>query len=361
MKPLILPIVITFTLLTLLSAQEKYGRATPQTADFMISGKYPVSMYTGKLNTTIPIYNIQDPDFSHSVSISYNSDGFKPHKHSGIIGYNWILNAGGCITREVANIPDEHLNQDNDVNFGIHGFLSLSRLKTYNKDYVYNFSSQVGQFVTTGNQTDFRLYNNSNELMENFEYMPDVFSFNFGGKSGQFIIGNDGKIIVISDEWVDVDLTGMTSYQPQLSVYRCLEGNHISTIKITDTEGYQYFFGGSNQAVEFSITVNCQANGGILSNAGYEQATPTINAWHLTQIVAPNGRIMQFQYKTSTGTCYQHTDPLWQYRLNKSTSGGNTTTTMSATKSAVLEKITIPDIDFELNFNLTTQNTRKLS
>ncbi|MDP3445901.1 MAG: hypothetical protein Q8T08_23825, partial [Ignavibacteria bacterium] len=356
-KKLFLLWITVFTMFSMFS-QGKYGHVTPQTAEFMMSGKFPVSMYTGKLTISIPIYNIKDPDFNLPVSVSYNADGFKPNKNPGVIGYNWTLNAGGCITREVANIPDEHENVDNNIELGAHGFLTLSRLRTYSPDHIYNYSPLVGQFAQLGSGSYFKLYDNTNTLMESYEYMPDVFSFNFCGKSGQFLIGNDGGVKLISEEWIDVDLDGVQSFQPQRSVFRCIPENIVSDIIITDTIGYKYFFGGSNTAVEYTISVDCNTNGELRDNAMYQQTTPTINAWHLTKIVAPNGREMIFHYIKPIGAgCYLKSDPLWQYSKNRTVEG---VTTMSATKSAILEKISIPDINFELNFTHTTQGTRKI-
>lgn len=88
-------------------SQEKYGHVTPQTAEFMKQGIFPVSLYTGKVNVSMPLYQYKDPDFEIPVTISYGSDGFQPGKHSGFVGHDWILNAGGCITREIYNLPDE--------------------------------------------------------------------------------------------------------------------------------------------------------------------------------------------------------------------------------------------------------------
>lgn len=339
--------------------QGKYGHATPQTADFMISGKFPVSMYTGKLNISIPIYNIKDPDFDHPITASYNSDGFKPHKHAGVLGYNWILNVGGCITREVANMPDEYNNVNNDINYGTYGFLALAkRVRTYSKNDIFNFSNSVGVFRQLGTGHVFDLYNNSNQPISQYEYMPDVFSFNFNGKSGQFIFGNDGMPKLLSDEWFHIDTTGIKLYQPQSAIYRCLENTFISSFIITDMNGYKYYFGGTIDAIEYSIIVDCSTSGATHDNSNFYQDTPTTNAWYLTKIEAPNGRTMDFHYKASSALmCYDNTDPLWQYRLNRNGAGE---VSMNATKSAILEKITITDIGFEVNFNLTTDNTRKL-
>ena len=87
-----------------------------QTADMIRYGDVEASLYTGLLNLSIPIYSLDDPDFSLDISLHYNSEGFKPCENSGFVGYKWSLRAGGCITREVRNIPDETIYRNQSAN-----------------------------------------------------------------------------------------------------------------------------------------------------------------------------------------------------------------------------------------------------
>jgi len=192
-----------------LSAQGKYGHVTPQTADFMKYGNTPVSLYTGQIDLSIPIYRIKDPDFNIPVSITYNSEGFQPQKHSGFVGHDWYLNVGGCITREVNNQPDDQIK-----NQGVllcNGFLIQSRLKTFDKNSVFNFS--VGLANLYGG---FKF--NDPLFSDDYDYMPDVFSFNFLGHSGKFLIGNDGLPKLVSNEYFKVDMSGVLGQQPTYGV-----------------------------------------------------------------------------------------------------------------------------------------------
>ncbi len=80
---------------------------SPQVEGMIRYGDVETSLSTGRLNFSAPIYCLKDPDFDLDISLSYNSDGFKPFKASGYVGYNWCLQAGGCITREVKGYADE--------------------------------------------------------------------------------------------------------------------------------------------------------------------------------------------------------------------------------------------------------------
>ncbi len=113
------------------------------------------------------------------------------------IGLNWTLIAGGCITREVYHIPDEYKETYNLEANHCNGFLIQSRISVYNKDDIFNMSPTVGTLST---DNTFLINGNSN-----YDYMPDMFNFNFNGLSGSFVVGNDGEIKMVSDAMVNVD------------------------------------------------------------------------------------------------------------------------------------------------------------
>ena len=102
-------------------------------------GDVETSLFTGTLNFSIPIYSLKDPDFNLDLTLYYNSDAFKPLKHSGWVGYNWYLSAGGCITREVRNYADESsrllLENSEDSRYS-KGMYIFARETNYNKNDI---------------------------------------------------------------------------------------------------------------------------------------------------------------------------------------------------------------------------------
>ena len=94
---------------TTISSDDYYNPNTisAHVADMFRYGEFQTSLFTGRMQQTIPIYTVNDPDFNIIIALHYNAEGFKSRKHSGPVGYNWFLEAGGCITREVNGYPDE--------------------------------------------------------------------------------------------------------------------------------------------------------------------------------------------------------------------------------------------------------------
>jgi hypothetical protein len=55
-------------------------------------------------------------------------------------------------------------------------------------------------------------------------------------------------------------------------------------------------------------------------NTNHQQNTPTINSWYLRKIIAPNGRILVFNFMKSTNNSfvYQKDDPIWLFTKKRS-------------------------------------------
>lgn len=74
-------------------------------------GKYgdiPISLYTGIPNISIPIYELKGTHLSLPISLSYHGGGgVKVEENSSWCGLNWVLNAGGVITRTTRGLRDE--------------------------------------------------------------------------------------------------------------------------------------------------------------------------------------------------------------------------------------------------------------
>lgn len=232
-------------------------------------GNVETSLNVGRLNFAAPIYNLCDPDFNLDISLSYNSDGFKPFKASGYVGYNWCLQAGGCITREVKGYADETFRLINPNG-------NTSSSNSYAEGmYHYLFMNSTPQNII------------------DVDKLPDIWHFNFLGYRGTFMVNNQGKVTIISGDYVDVDLTKTidnSSVTPQNSGTQPYPPNDTSQITIRTKDGYTYIFGGKLSALEYTYAL---ADG----DNETAQFPPVISSWHLSQVIAPNGRTMTYYYR----------------------------------------------------------------
>ncbi|QDP85246.1 hypothetical protein FNJ88_06570 [Chryseobacterium sp. SNU WT5] len=246
----------------------------PETSDMERFGNIPVNLFTGGLDLQIPIFSSE----KNNVTLSYNSSGFIPSKKSNYVGYNWNLNYGGAITREIRGVADD-LNSD-DATFK--GFLytaknnPISNSSAYNNGYNYYFNLD---YVNVGGRY--------------CELKPDKFNFNFLGINGYFYIGNNGIPVISSNTPnLKINLDNFiyqynSSCDPTPSGFSIIDGN-----------GNEYYFGDNLNNMEVSYSLGHHLNptqAGGLSPGG--NANYTITGWYLYKVKFVDGEQLNITYK----------------------------------------------------------------
>ncbi|MEE4256142.1 MAG: hypothetical protein V2I47_03810 [Bacteroidales bacterium] len=67
---------------------------------------------TGTAHISLPLGTYETGGYALPISLDYTASGIKVAQTASWVGLGWNLNAGGCITREVRNLPDD-FNKDN--------------------------------------------------------------------------------------------------------------------------------------------------------------------------------------------------------------------------------------------------------
>ena len=327
-----------------------YSTVSAHVTDMFRYGEFQTSLFAGRLQVSVPIYIVNDPDFKMDIALYYNAEGFKPRKHSGYVGYNWLLESGGCITREVNGYPDEIIGHtDHYKNYtngtpapqnypgieGMYHYISQHPdVGNIDIDDVFELplapESQACHFYgeswhNVGDGCDYEV-----------DYMPDIFHFDFLGHKGSFMIDNTGKVKIVSGDYVEVDLSGiLADWEPRYpdkapNSSFPMYPKENSTVIIRTTDGYTYVFGGDLSKLEY--TVNVYNKGSFLPISRYYDYfllnPPTVNTWHLAKIIAPNGRTATYYYKPAKESEWAGIlenfhdsipgidDPLWVFNEN---------------------------------------------
>lgn len=255
---------------------QNIGISTPQVADFQRYGNLNIDHYNGLLNMEIPLDGYKDVDFDLPLSVKYVSQGFIPSKRPSIVGLNWFLNFGGIITRTVKGSPDDTRgNYVTDIRkYMKNGLLVAMRDGTY----VQYSDADLANFNLPLNSSFYA----RGDFKHDFE--PDIFSFNFGGHQGSFIIGKKGQPICISGGGYKIDISGLS-----IQSYNTTAAPVESTIKITTPDGYIYQFGGNTNYLEYNIPNNPDK---------IKENPRTILSWYLKTIKSPNNREVAFTYES---------------------------------------------------------------
>lgn len=165
----------------------------PEAAQLGKYGNVPVSLFTGAPQISIPLYEFKGQMLSLPVNLSYNNGGFKPGEVSTWVGMGWSLNAGGVITR------------------GVMGNLDIAENYYDNGPLVVPSSSDVFAYQDFLKQMK----------MEIRDLQPDVYYYNFAGRSGKFMVLPDKSIVKkerdnltirynYPDEFIIIDENGTT-------------------------------------------------------------------------------------------------------------------------------------------------------
>lgn len=102
--------------------------SSPSAAALGQYGSSPVSLHTGVPSISIPLFNLTANKISLPISLDYHASGIKVGQIASNVGLGWSLNAGGVITREVRDQPDDAKNIKTEIFFClISDFLSTPK------------------------------------------------------------------------------------------------------------------------------------------------------------------------------------------------------------------------------------------
>jgi hypothetical protein len=209
---------------------------SPNASAITTYGEYPVSLYTGVPDISIPIYTVKSRKINLPLSIAYHAGGNKVESIASWIGLGWSLQTIPSISRSVKGIPDEAAG----------GFLGLYEGKTVKQLYEERFNSSQQQQRWFSFTT--QVYSGA------FDSEPDIFFYNILGKSGKFFYSQElQKFITYPSEDIKINFDGQSFI-------------------IIDDNGIKYVFNDRE----------------LQTSAAMAQGAPIITSWNVTQIKDAN-------------------------------------------------------------------------
>lgn len=239
-------------------AQDDYSKLTkiinitppsPNAAALGEYGKAPVGLTTGSPQISVPLYTLKTQNLELPLELSYSTNGVKVDQIASRTGVDWVLNAGGVISRTVYGSPDEYSS-----------WLSVPPSLTAENRTVLNYLKTASQV-------------NAGELLT-LDTQPDMFTFNFNGHTGVFTLDTLRNIVLIKYENIKIE-----------KQFSATDWN----FKITTGDGIVYYFGGFGAT---ETTTNVPSSGACEAN----YVRPAKTAWYLTKMVHPKGDSITFSY-----------------------------------------------------------------
>lgn len=259
---------------------EENKMPSADTWNFIKHGEVGASLHTGTVNLSIPVYTYQDNDFTIPVSISYSSNGYMANVRPGILGPDWVLDAGGKISVEIHGMQDFSSSNNAQSYYRFHKLDNPAMDGTY-----WRYSNFADQNVELGAPAPEIIYipqqgANIHNNTPKYDAEPDFFHFNFMGYSGTFHLGPNNSIHVYN--------TNGDNRLHKIEFVTNATSNNINIV-FTDKLGYKYEF-------PYSDGDRAQDRSG---------ETKLRVSYNLTKITAPNGRTVTFQYYPYEMTSYR--------------------------------------------------------
>lgn len=311
---------------------------TPTASFFENYIAYPDVNNSGKIHISLPLYEINGYDLKLGINLVYNTGGIRIDGRASNVGTGWNLMCGGAITRTVRDIPDDAYYFQTPVNIcpatGLEtvGWLHIPEI--YPNCNIRNFPDVDGAYAGSSNNYSERYFEKQyagtainslkgpdNSMVGDFE--PDIFHFNVNGKSFDFVFTQEGTPKILGNEKYKIEYSIIdqpnVQTDPQQNANFCPHSEfesidfkkYIENFTITDTEGYRYIF--YDQDTERTTAthkrfylegVSDDPDDPFIVGENFfvlDETYPSyISAWHLSKIISPTGRQVNFDYETQT-------------------------------------------------------------
>ncbi|MEN2403166.1 hypothetical protein GKZ90_0025510, partial [Flavobacterium sp. MC2016-06] len=211
-------------------------------------GNVPVGLVNGTANIEIPLLSFTTKNLSMPIKLFYGSSGIKVDDISSSVGLGWNMNGGGIITRSANDVADEK-DSFNPNDIPDDAILD---------DGTFT-STDINYFYAIGNS-------------ENVDSETDIFSFNFNGISGKFVLDKNKNPVLIDNQNVKIE--------------KIIDGAKIYFI-ITTNEGVKYYF----NDIETTMF--------RAQNAGFSQPQIYATSWYLTNVKHPLGDEIYLEYENN--------------------------------------------------------------
>lgn len=203
----------------------------------------PVDQASGLPATSIPLFSVGYDDIALPITLDYHHQGIKVDELASNVGTGWALKYGGIIHRTIKSLPDD---------------------------------SATGYMTNTTPVTEASIGNAT------VDSEPDIFTFNFLGYEGKFVVDKSGTALISPFYNLDISFS-----------------NNFRQITIVDPMGTTYYFGDMSPDNNVDDGLEKSFHGGNISFAnGFDPSE--ISAYYLVKIETLDKNVIDFTYERSS-------------------------------------------------------------
>jgi hypothetical protein len=283
----------------------------------------PVSPYTGTADITVPIYTVQARGLSIPIGLDYHTGGIRMKEESGWVGLGWALSAGGAISRTIM----DHDDFNSGANYftpdvpQLQGDMSSIQYPQYKfapplGDYMFDFWCSYKVNVTGGTEDYYNAFTIGKGV---YDIEPDIYTYNFPGHSGKFIILRNRQVVLQQQDNIRIQVD-----------------NAGNAFTVTDEQGNNFVFQ-DRDSTESATGAN---------------STYSTSSWNLSRIVTQLNDSVTFNYTSDNTWTYVAPEIYETYNVyctNQGYTRGNPAGTLYLNKT--LQSINFSDGQLQFVFD----------
>lgn len=153
-----------------------FNVTTPEVAQLIKSEIVPINYATGKAEYSIPIFEIKEGNVTVPIMLKYSSNGVKVNQESTNVGLDWVLIAGGNVTKFVNDIDDNkyRVNQNSSNYTNVYYDNAYGWVTEYTPSYDWGqYISKKGRLVND-NEVEFAPDSQVKASSSNYEQILDL-------------------------------------------------------------------------------------------------------------------------------------------------------------------------------------------
>ncbi len=262
-----------------LNQQASIPIASPNVVALNKFVEFPVSHFNGQVNVSFPLYEIKLKNITIPITLKYHTGGIRVSEEASWVGLGWALDAGGVISHQVNGKDDVAYNNAYSAYGSYFHYPNKADNETYNPGVMFIAHNSGILYDKNGQEVDAGMKFHS--YYDEIDGEPDLYIYNMGGYSGKFIHYDNTPVDDFSRNKTCIDLSCNNM------LFKQYIGNASTgdSIIATDPNGNIYTF----KDIETSFTITGIPNSMIPAS---------ISAYHLSEILTPNGERIKFHYKT---------------------------------------------------------------
>lgn len=251
-----------------------FDLSTPEIKQIQRFNLNSIKEYSGKLDLSIPLFNVKAGNISYPISLNYDSGGIKVNQESSNVGLGWSLNKI-FITRKIMSSNDFEESGKTEI-------------EAQNSPPFSSLNTKMGYFKYKSNNQELH------SKLPIIDFIPDIYNVFIPSGISSFYFEDLNTPQELTANEIKISKTietknffnNLGTFTPSGAPH--LPSKNIYEFTITDVNGIKYEFKEYDVASQLTYP----------ESTGLGVNLPSVSTWHVTKIIDPNSnKNIEFIYE----------------------------------------------------------------